>query len=131
MPISGRSGPCALHGYARSRAVIGMRVAYSTVLVLGCKCVCVLLMCWIQLCLYLGASLLVSNPYGYSFGRLKYKGHIGTHMLSAKEQFLEDSGFKDEGWTVTPRTHVLVCPCGHKIEDDGQCPNGHESPIPI
>lgn len=23
----------------------------------------------------------------------------------------------------------LICPCGHTIELDGKCPNGHVSPI--
>jgi hypothetical protein len=24
---------------------------------------------------------------------------------------------------------VIVCPCGHRIEDDGNCPDGHTSPL--
>lgn len=24
---------------------------------------------------------------------------------------------------------MLVCPCGHRVEDDGTCPNGHTSPM--
>lgn len=42
-----------------------------------------------------------------------------------KEEFLEEFGYNR--WTVS--NGVLVCPCGHKVEDDGECPNGHESPL--
>jgi hypothetical protein len=45
--------------------------------------------------------------------------------MSLKDQFLEGTDWK------TDRAGVLICPCGHRVEDDGQCPNGHESPIPI
>jgi len=31
-------------------------------------------------------------------------------------------------WTTDP-TGVLICPCGNRVEDDGNCPNGHESPL--
>lgn len=29
-------------------------------------------------------------------------------------------------WT-TDGMGTLLCPCGHRVEDDGRCPNGHES----
>lgn len=31
-------------------------------------------------------------------------------------------------WTVAP-DNVLVCPCNHRVEDDGKCPEGHVSPM--
>lgn len=42
-----------------------------------------------------------------------------------KEEILRVLGYKE--WSVS--NGVLVCPCGHKVEDDGECPNGHESPL--
>lgn len=24
---------------------------------------------------------------------------------------------------------MLICPCGHRVEMDGECPEGHVSPI--
>lgn len=38
-----------------------------------------------------------------------------------------------EGWErdadVYGLDFNLVCPCGHTIEQDGVCPNGHVSPL--
>ena len=34
----------------------------------------------------------------------------------------------DEEWEVLA-DGTLVCPCGHRVEDDGECPNGHTSPL--
>lgn len=46
--------------------------------------------------------------------------------MSLRSEFVKQL---DGDWSVD--MGVLVCPCGHRIEDDGRCPNGHESPIPI
>ena len=43
-----------------------------------------------------------------------------------KRQALEALG-ADE-WQVS-HDGVLVCPCGRRVEDDGQCPDGHVSPL--
>ena len=43
-----------------------------------------------------------------------------------KQEMLDYLG-KHE-WSIAPGG-VLVCPCGHRVEDDGQCPNGHVSPM--
>jgi hypothetical protein len=51
-------------------------------------------------------------------------------MMGLKDQFLQDNGHMAEGWS-TDGMGTLICPCGNRVEDDGQCPNGHESPIPI
>lgn len=32
-------------------------------------------------------------------------------------------------WEISVYGDTLICPCGHEIEQDGQCPNGHESPL--
>jgi len=45
--------------------------------------------------------------------------------MSMKERFLEGTDWTTDGMGV------LICPCGHRVEDDGRCPDGHESPIPI
>jgi hypothetical protein len=47
-------------------------------------------------------------------------------MTEMKRQMLRDMGYDE--WSVT-RTGVLECPCGHRVEDDGECPEGHESPL--
>jgi len=45
--------------------------------------------------------------------------------MSLKSEFLKGTEWSiDVGGT-------LICPCGHRVEDDGRCPNGCESPIPI
>lgn len=43
-----------------------------------------------------------------------------------KRQVIEDR--VDEDWLVE-RDGMLVCPCGHRVEDDGECPEGHVSPL--
>lgn len=43
------------------------------------------------------------------------------------QQFLEDNGFDE--WTCDPDGAVFYCPCGDAIEPDGQCPDGHVSPL--
>jgi len=30
-------------------------------------------------------------------------------------------------WESVPHMNALRCPCGHTIELDGECPNGHVS----
>jgi len=42
-----------------------------------------------------------------------------------KREFVES---QDGDWMVGA-DGVIVCPCGHRIEDDGECPNGHTSPM--
>lgn len=44
---------------------------------------------------------------------------------SMKREFVES---QDGDWMVD-HAGVITCPCGHRIEDDGECPNGHESPM--
>lgn len=44
-------------------------------------------------------------------------------MIGAKRELV-----KDTDWTVS-HDGMLVCPCGRRVEDDGQCPNGHVSPL--
>lgn len=34
-----------------------------------------------------------------------------------------------DGWDQSGDGMVLICPCGHRIETDGECPNGHVSPL--
>jgi hypothetical protein len=38
-----------------------------------------------------------------------------------------------DGWEVYDpnmgMSALLLCPCGNVIEQDGICPNGHESPL--
>ncbi|WP_424533726.1 hypothetical protein ACOZ38_25655 [Sphaerisporangium viridialbum] len=33
------------------------------------------------------------------------------------------------GWQWNEDGEALICPCDHKIEWDGICPNGHKSPV--
>lgn len=42
-----------------------------------------------------------------------------------KREFVEAA---DGDWQVG-RDGTITCPCGHRIEDDGECPNGHVSPL--
>lgn len=46
-------------------------------------------------------------------------------MRALKEQVINNL---DSDWTVG-HDGVLRCPCNHRVEDDGQCPNGHVSPL--
>lgn len=38
-----------------------------------------------------------------------------------------------EGWEIDDPSYgsscLLICPCGDTIEQDGVCPEGHESPL--
>jgi hypothetical protein len=43
--------------------------------------------------------------------------------MSLKDQFLEGTDWTTDGMGT------LICPCGHRVEDDGHCPNGCESPM--
>jgi hypothetical protein len=43
-----------------------------------------------------------------------------------KLDFLESYGYDD--WD-TDGMGMLICPCGHRVEDDGHCPDGHTSPL--
>lgn len=45
------------------------------------------------------------------------------------QQFLDTFGYTD--WTTDDMgiSSNLICPCGHVIEQDGSCPNGHVSPL--
>lgn len=46
------------------------------------------------------------------------------------EQFLEEMGFADLGWTCDPDGHVYYCPDdGNGIEPDGTCYCGQVSPL--
>lgn len=47
-------------------------------------------------------------------------------MNELKRKILEDMGY--DKWIVDP-DGTLVCPCGYRIEDDGECPEGHVSPM--
>lgn len=33
------------------------------------------------------------------------------------------------GWKAGQFGDSVICPCDHEIELDGECPNGHESPL--
>jgi hypothetical protein len=47
-----------------------------------------------------------------------------TSFDKALKQILDDF----PGWEAQDSS-VIVCPCGHQIELDGTCPNGHASPL--
>lgn len=34
----------------------------------------------------------------------------------------------DSDWDVS-HDGTLICPCGRRVEDDGDCPDGHVSPL--
>jgi hypothetical protein len=44
-------------------------------------------------------------------------------MLEAIASMLPDD------WEISVYGDSFICPCGHEIEQDGICPNGHESPL--
>lgn len=44
-------------------------------------------------------------------------------MDSMKQQFLEGTDWTTDG------LGTLICPHGHRVEDDGSCPEGCESPM--
>lgn len=48
------------------------------------------------------------------------------------EEVLQSVGALDAGWEVEGgmgMDALLICPCGHTIEQDGQCPDGCISPL--
>jgi len=46
------------------------------------------------------------------------------------QQFLEDNGFADKGWDVSPDGAIFYCPDdGNGIEPDGKCYCGQISPL--
>ncbi len=47
------------------------------------------------------------------------------------KEALEALGATDDGWEAGDLEDTLICPCGHEIELDGECPEGHRSPLPI
>jgi len=47
-------------------------------------------------------------------------------IMSMKADALRAIGADD--WDVTA-DNMLMCPCGYKVEDDGGCPEGCESPL--
>ncbi len=51
-----------------------------------------------------------------------------TNELEMKEEMLSITGHDREGWTVD-MNGFFICPCGHRIEDDGGCPEGCVSPM--
>ena len=44
------------------------------------------------------------------------------------QALLDAYGFTDEGWMANGQDE-LVCPCGEVIGLDGECPEGHRSPV--
>lgn len=50
--------------------------------------------------------------------------------MTIKEDFLEENNLKEEGWSVSI-DGMFVCPHGHRVEVDGNCPKGCESPVNI
>ena len=49
-------------------------------------------------------------------------------MDSMKREFLETTGYAEKGWT-TDGLGVLICPHGYRVEDDGGCAEGCDSPM--
>lgn len=49
-------------------------------------------------------------------------------MLEEARRILRDTGFEAQGWVVESES-VLTCPHGHRIEWDGDCPDGCKSPF--
>lgn len=47
-------------------------------------------------------------------------GQLIKHVLETSDNY--------EEWT-TNRYNQLICPCDNCIEIDGNCPNGHISPV--
>lgn len=46
--------------------------------------------------------------------------------MMLNDEILQQIGADD--WRVS-HDGLLVCPCGHRVEHDGSCPDGHESPL--
>lgn len=47
-------------------------------------------------------------------------------MKSVKREVIKSKGYSN--WTVEV-DGMLICPCGYRVEDDGECPEGHTSPL--
>lgn len=45
-------------------------------------------------------------------------------MIETKQQLIDK---KYNEWSILNGT--FVCPCGNLVEDDGNCPNNHQSPL--
>lgn len=45
------------------------------------------------------------------------------------QQFLDMFGYDDWATDGMGMSSILICPCGNRIEQDGECPNGHVSPL--
>jgi len=50
-------------------------------------------------------------------------------MREGLETLLEVTGAAADGWTVHYMGDMLICPCGSYVELDGECPEGHVSPM--
>lgn len=50
------------------------------------------------------------------------------NQIEELELVLKEIGAEDEGWLVENES-VLLCPCGHRVELDGTCPEGCVSPL--
>ena len=46
--------------------------------------------------------------------------------MMRSQQILDQLG-ADE-WDISA-DGMLLCPCGRRVEDDGECPDGHVSPL--
>lgn len=46
--------------------------------------------------------------------------------MNAEDRSLE--ALLPPNWSVVDGS-LLECPCGHQIEYDGECPEGHKSPL--
>jgi len=47
--------------------------------------------------------------------------------MESWEELLEQFGYDD--WEVDDDGSIFTCPHGHRIEPDGRCPEGCESPL--
>jgi hypothetical protein len=45
------------------------------------------------------------------------------------DNWLRTNGYWELGWISNTYGDGFVCPCGHEIEQDGQCPEGCVSPM--
>lgn len=49
--------------------------------------------------------------------------------MNMAKQFLDmNPELREEGWSAN-RVGDFNCPCGRHVEQDGECPNGHTSPM--
>lgn len=51
--------------------------------------------------------------------------------MDIMEEVLDSIGATDAGWETDGYglDALLICPCGHTIEQDGRCPDGCVSPL--